>query len=200
MLWPKHGHDDGGHILLSIQVFRTAPVTWIIYAVFARAVMRSNLSKMRSCGKSVSAIIRRQYRWITSCAIYTRASASSGTHTHHVLHCQIRVLLFARWKPQSITLTNTCLIVRQMAASKCYIVKYVFCCSPDESLEVLHWQTRVLLFARWQPRSVTLPNACPVVRQMLASKCYIVTRRLLLFARWHPQSDAVQKRVLLFDR
>ena len=152
MLWPKHDHDDGGHILLSIQVFRTAPVTWIIYAVFVRAVMRSNHSKMRSCGKSVSAIIRRQYRWLTSCAIYTRASAynarwpaSSGTNTHHVLHCQIRVLLFARWQPRSVTLLNACLVVRQMKASKYCIAKHVSYCSPDGSLEVLHCKNTCLV-------------------------------------------------------
>ena len=30
-----------------------------------------------------------------------------------------------------------------------YIAKYVSCCSPDGSLEVLHCQRRVLLFTRW---------------------------------------------------
>ena len=152
MLWPKHDHDEGVNVVLSIQIFRTKPVIWIIYVIFAHAVMRSNSSKMRSWGKNGSAIIRRQYQWITSCAIYTWASLSSSYDA--------RWPAFVQWNKQSPcdTLPNTCLVVHQMASSKCYIAKEVSCCSPDGSLEVLHCQWRVLLFASWQPGSVTLPR------------------------------------------
>ena len=154
--------------------------------------MRSIYSKMRSCGKNGSFIIRQQYQMITSWANYTRASQSAcirrqiacvqWNKTQHVLHCQIHVLLLARWQPRSDTLLKTCLVVRQIAASKCDIAKDVSCCSPDCSLEVLHCKRRVLWFVRWQARSIALPNTS------------------LLFARWHPRTVTLQKCVILFAR
>ena len=82
-----------------------------------------------------------------------------------------------------VTLSNTCLVVRQMAASKCNIADDVSCCSPDGSLEVIHCQIRVLLFARWQPRSLTLLKTCHCCSPNGSLEMLHCQRRLLLFAR-----------------
>ena len=98
----------------------------------------------------------------SKCYIAKDVSCCSPDGSLKVFHCQIRVLLFVSWQLRSVTLPNTSLVVRQMAASKCDIAKdvsccssdgslellhceNVYCCSPDGSLEMLHRQRRVLL-------------------------------------------------------